>query len=473
MAIPIPILSGIYADNNGDFRTSYPRNLIPVPKKQGISQGYLRPADGIVEFGIGPGQDRGGINWNGKLYRVMGSKLVSVSSSGGITIVGDVGGNIEQCQFDYSFDRLAIASNGNLFYWDNSNLVKVTDADLGNVLDMIWVDGYFMTTDGSYLVVTELTNPTQINPLKYGSSESDPDSIKALLKIRGEVYALNRYSIEVFDNIGGSLFPFQRVSGALINKGCLGTNAACSYTMTTYTGVAFLGSARNEPPAIWFGVNGTTVPLSNVEIDTILQGYSETQLSQVLIESRVDKNHNFLYVHLPDKTLVHDANASLVVGEPVWFILTSSLIGYGTYRARNLVWCYDKWISGDITTSKLGYFVNDVSHHYGAVNGWEFATAIIYNASEGVIFHELELISLTGNVDVSAKPTVWTNYSTDGVTWSQERPRTAGRQGRRDCRLNWLQCGNMKNWRIQRFRGTSDAHISIARLEARLEALNN
>jgi len=32
----IPILSGVYANQAADFRTSYPRNMIPVPKKTGI-----------------------------------------------------------------------------------------------------------------------------------------------------------------------------------------------------------------------------------------------------------------------------------------------------------------------------------------------------------------------------------------------------------------------------------------------------
>jgi hypothetical protein len=40
----------------------------------------MRPADGIVEvWRRGPGANRGGINWNGVLYRVMGTKLVSVA----------------------------------------------------------------------------------------------------------------------------------------------------------------------------------------------------------------------------------------------------------------------------------------------------------------------------------------------------------------------------------------------------------
>jgi len=469
----IPILNGIYVDSSADFRSSYPRNLMPVPKKQGISTGYLRPADGISEFATGPGVDRGGINWNGVCYRVMGSKLVSVASDGTVTTLGDVGGVDTPVTFDYSFDRLAVCSNGNFFYWNGSALTQVTDSDLGTVIDFIWIDGYFMTTDGTSLVVTELNDPTSVNPLKYGSAEADPDPVKALFKLRNEAYAVGRFTIEVFDNIGGNLFPFQRVPGAQIMRGAIGTYAVASFYMNGYNGVAFLGGGRNEPPAVWFGINGSSTPISTREIETILRNYSEEELSSAILESRIDKNHALLYVHLPDQTLVYDSAATTILEEPVWFVLTSSIVGTGKYRARNLVWCYDKWISGDPTTTKLGYFVDNISHHYGAVNGWEFGTLIVYNEAEGVIFHELELIALSGNFELGSNPTIWTSYSTDGETWSVERPRTAGRQGRRDVRLNWLQQGNMKNWRIQKFRGTSEAHISVAKLEARLEQLRN
>jgi hypothetical protein len=35
-----------------------------------------------------------------------------------------------------------------------------------------------------------------VDSFKYGSSEVDPDPVKALLKVRNEVYALNRHTIE-------------------------------------------------------------------------------------------------------------------------------------------------------------------------------------------------------------------------------------------------------------------------------------
>lgn len=463
----IPILNGIYSDNGPDLRTSYPVNLVPVPKKSGISAGFLRPGDGIVGNGTGPGVDRGGINWNGVCYRVMGTKLVTVASNGTVTVLGDVGGPVNTLvTMDYSFDRLAIASGGRLYYW-NGTLTQVTDPDIGIVLDVVWVDGYFMTTDGNSLIVTDLTDPTQVNPLRYGSSEVDPDPVVALLKLRNEVYALNRNTIEVFDNVGGDFFPFQRIDGAQVQKGVIGTFGCCVFVEM----IAFLGSGRNEEPGIYLGGNATTQKISTQEIDQLLLNYTEVQLATVKLEARNDRAHQHLYVHLPDRTIVYDAAASAELGEQVWFTLTTSTVGFSQYRARNLVWAYDKWLIGDPQSNAIGYLVDNIGTHWGQIVRWEFGTLIVYNESNGAIFNELELVALTGRVALGFDPIITTSYSVDGVAWSQDRPLRVGTTGNTTKRLAWFQQGHMRNWRIQRFRGDSQAHLSFIRLEAQIEPL--
>jgi hypothetical protein len=463
----IPILSGIFTDNGPDFRTSYPVNLVPTPKASGISSGYLRPGDGIVANGTGPGTDRGGINWEGKLYRVMGTKLVEIASNGTVTVLGDVGGPVDELvTFDYSFDRLAIASGGRLYYW-NGTLTQVTDPDLGVVLDVVWVDGYFMTTDGEFLVVTELSDPTQVNPLKYGSSEVDPDPVVALLKLRNEVYALNRNTIEVFDNVGGALFPFARIDGAQIQKGVVGTFACCVYQEA----IAFLGSGRNEAPGIYIGANATAKKISTQEIDEILLQYTEEQLATVKLEARNDRAHEHLYIHLPNRTLVFDAAASQALQDLVWFNLTSTVVGFAQYRARNMVYAYDKWLVGDPQSSNIGYLVDTVGSHWGEQVRWEFGTLIVYNEGKGALFHQMELVSLTGRVALGIDPQISTSYSVDGLSYSQEKFIKVGTIGNSSKRLAWFQQGHMRNFRIQRFKGDSDSHISLARLEAKIEGL--
>jgi hypothetical protein len=462
----IPILNGIFTDSSPNFRTSYPVNLVPVPKSTGISDGYLRPADGIVKIGDGPGFNRGGINWRDQLYRVMGTKLVRVAPNGTVTVLGDVGSG-GRVSFTYGFDFLAVTSGGRLYLYDGTTLAQVTDPDLGTALTVVWVDGYYMTTDGEFLVITELNNPFAVDPLKYGSSEADPDPIKALLKLRNEVYALNRHTIEVFDNTGLPGFPFQRIPGAQIQKGTLGTHTCCVFGEA----IAFMGSGTNESVSVWVGANGVAQKIATREIEEILSEYTEAQLSLVFMQERTEGAHQFLEIHLPDQTIVFDAAASQATQEPVWFILRSSLVGLGRWEVCDAVWCYDRWNVCKPMATDVGFLDKNLASHWGQTVGWEFGTIIVYNEGRGAIFHEMELVSLTGRVQPGADPTVWTSYSVDGLTYSVEKPARVGTLGQYDKRVVWLQQGHMRNWRIQKFRGTSEAQLAMARLEARVEPL--
>jgi hypothetical protein len=466
----IPILNGIKADRLSDFRSTYPRNLVPVPKGTGISQGYLAPAYGLQADGVGPGKDRGGYNWRGVLYRVMGTKFCRIDSGSAITILGDVGG-AGPVTFDSSFDVMGIVSGGRLWYWDGATLTSLNDTDAGTVIDAKWISGYWQITDGVTIAVTELTDRYSVNPLKYGSAESDPDPIMALDELRNESYALGRYTIEASENVGGANYPFQRIDGATVPRGILGTHTYCQINST----FAFLGSGKtptgSEPPAVYVMVPGDSQKISTREIDKILKDYTEEELSTSVMEAFTDEGNSCVYLHLPDQCLVYDFAASAATQVPVWYTLSSSVVGESTYRARGLCWCYDRWNVGDPTSTTFGRLTKETSEHYGQPIGWEFGTLIVYNEGNGAIFHQLELVGTPGRIPMGKSPVIWTSYSHDGETWSQERSVNAGKQGERNKRLVWFQQGDMANYRMQRFRGTSDARMSIARLEAQMEPL--
>jgi hypothetical protein len=472
----IPILSGINTSVSADFSTSYPRNLIPVPKNTGLSLGYLKLAEGISQFGLFDasiiGIDRGGINWNGGCYRVIGQYFIRVNSDGSVDNLATVplGGYVK---FDFSFDRLALACSGNLYYWNGTTLTQVTDVDLRTVVDMIWIDGYFMTTDGQYVVVTDLANPMSVNPLKYGSIDSDPSPIVGLLKVRDEAYALSRYVISPLDNVGGSNFPFSVVKGAIIQKGSIGTRTACVYHET----IAFMGSARNEQPSIYLVSAGSSVKIATRQIEQELKKYTEAQLSVALLESRSHDIHEHLYIHLPDQTLVYDHPASVEAGVPVWFHLGSSTDGYGLYRARNFVWCYDKWLCGDlIDARKIGVLTTNTAAQYDSEIGYQFDTAIMYGEGFGAIISSMELITLAGapigDATDNTEQYIRRSYSVDGRQWSQPSQKSLGKAGQTKKRPLWLGCGLVRNWRIERFQGLTKVPVAFARLEVDFEKLN-
>ena len=469
----IPLLSGVYTDSIGNVRQSYPVNLVPVPKQSGVSAGYFRAADGIVgKATIATGKkDRGAINWRStagvdRVIRLMGDRVYQVAYSGSL-IGSPVGAALTQpdpdggaqCTFDYGFDYLALAANGKLFLipQDLSTVTQVTDADLGTVLDVVFIDGYYITTDGEFIVVTDLNDPFSVNPLKYGSAEIDPDPIVGLFKVRNELAVLGRHTIEFFDNVGGSGFPFQRIEGAQIQRGVIGTHCAANFMDT----IAFLGSGRNEAPSVWMVSNGTAARIATQEIDYILAQYTEAQLAEVVMETRVDKGHQWLMIHLPDRCIVYDGAASQVMQQPVWFTLTSASTGFSTYRAKNLCWAFDRWVVGDpVDNGGVGYLTDQNASHYGSTVRHELQTLMAYNESRGAIVHSLELVSTTYGAG-----TVNTSQSVDGLTWSANAPSSTAK------RIQWRRTGSIREWRIQRFQWDSGTRIVPMRLEAVIEPL--
>ena len=488
----ISILSGTYTDESADWRSSMPVNKEPVFGQNGISSGYLGTVPGIATWATGYGRDRGAINWNGVCYRVMGSKLLSVADGGVVTVLGDVGDDGYPVSMDYSFDRLAITSNVGMWYLlAAGGLVQVTNVNLGAVYDVLFIDGRFMMTDGTYLVITDLTDPMSITPLNYGSAETDPDPIMAICKIRNEVYALGQYTIQNFQDVGGTGFPFSNNTGGLIPRGICGRKS-WSYFNESF---AFLGCARREQPSVYIAGAGQSQSISTQEVDKLLAALTPAQLSAVVMEQRNEQNEQRLYMHLPDRTLVYMNQASITIGQPVWVTLREAVTLDQPYTARNMVPVYGKWVVGS-TTGNIGYLTEDLSTRWGVNGGWQFQTNFIYNESRGAIIHRLELVGLTGRgaaettvtqsmldsfLTFDASPPfttqtpidnrIFMSTSIDGETWGQEVPISAGVIGQRAKRLVWWPNRRFASFMAVKFRGIGNNHISFARLEADIEPL--
>lgn len=464
----IPIYEGIYVDAVADFRSSYPINLQPVPKKTGFSDGYLRTIEGVGVFGTTPGRNRGGINWNNVLYRACGSKLVSINAAGVSTTIGDIGDNGKDAVFTYSFDRLGIASNGILWYYQTTTglLTSVTDPDVGTVNYVLWIDGYFAVTDGTTIAVTELVDPYAVNPLKYGSAEESPDAINSLLKISGQMCAVGRLTCEFFQNIGGTLFPFQRLPNALIERGSVGPYATALYNQT----FAFVGNGENEAPAVYLAGPGDTIEISTREISTLLAAVATADWASLKIETRVDKASQMLYVHLPTLTCIYDISATALFGRPLWFYASSGTAGELPYRCRDFIRVYDKWICGDTQANQTGQVIASASTQFGSRVPWQFDTTFGFNQGFGSIFHQVELHHKPGSPGSTA--VIWHQYSDDGQTWSMRKPASLIVPGGRLTRTTWFGNGLMRDARVLRFNGTNDVPDSFAALTANVEALS-
>lgn len=449
-----PILSGVKV-KDWAFVDSLPVNLEPRPLDTGVSKVQLVVSRGAVPFATGPGKDRGGFVWNDTLYRAMGSRLVSVSAAGAVTDIGDIGNDNLPAGFDASFDRLGIRSAGSLYFFKDGALARLIDPDLGEVRDMIWVDGYWMATDGASLVVTDLNDAMSVDPLRYGSAESDPDAITGILEQRDEVIALGRYSIEFFQNVGGTGFPFRVQKGATIAVGCVGANAKVKIGET----FAFVGGARDEPLGVYVVAGGTARRVSTGEVDELLADHAVP--STIELEQRLIRNERQLIVHLSGCSLSLSLGTSGEVEKPIWTVLRSGR--FDPYRLRRAVWAYGKHIVGDTATDALGELSQATADHFDEPTTWQSDAGLMFNEGNGALLNEVELIGQFG----VAPTAVFFSVTRDGVTWSNEVARQW--QGRPGERLIWRPGLRVASMLGMRFRGTLRG--SIARCEIRAESL--
>lgn len=443
----LPIMAGTTV-KDGQFATSYPINLEPKVVDSGVSKGQLVSTRGAVEIAFGPGIDRGGIVWDGAHYRVMGSKLVLVTDANDIAILGDVGDDASPVGLEYGFGRLAIRSARRLFYWDGTVLSDVTDPDLGVVLDVVWIDGYYATTDGQYIVLTDLTDPTSVDPTRYGSAEEDPDALTGLLKFREELYALGRYTIQPFQNTGGNGFPFTVMQGAMISLGCVSATAKC---MVGGDGFAFVGSAKEEPVAVWYYNGSSAVRLSDATVEADLNAETNSQLIEM--ECRALPGERQIILHLANKSWGLSLSTTEAAGTSAWYELRSG--NFKEYRLRNAVLMGSRLIVGDRLSPRLGV-LEAGAKHFGEAADWQFDAANLFDPA-GALVSEVELFG-----QFSTEPNaVFFSMTRDGVLWSREvaRPLT----GRRDERVVWRPNVQIRTMGAFRWRGRG--RVAISRCE--------
>lgn len=469
-SVPIPLNAGVSISAAPDVRTEYPLNLVPCPPQDGVSDMYLRPAEGIVSFATGEGSDRGAIVWlrDGvqEHYRISGTKLIRVNGANDTDVLGDVAGS-GQVRMAYGFDRIGFVSDGVLNYWDGTTLSTVTDPDVPpDLISSVWIDSYWAMTDGVEIAVTDLADQTAVNPTRFATTDR-PDPIQCLLTGVNELTVVSRHFIDTFENVGGTGFPFARVEGAVVTKGAVGRHSACVFNDT----VAFVGSGFEEACSVYLARNGQVVRIATVEIDRLLGEYTEAQLQTVTMQAVAMRGGQYLRIHLPDRTIVYDAIASKMQEQPVWHVLSSGSNDPAKYKGQNVVLMEGRWFCGDPDSSAIGELSETESEHFGSVVMCGFDTLLMRNDVYGTALHALHLFALTGVVDISENPSVACQYTEDGENYSMLRFAPSGRSGQKGIRIIWRRNGKFHNFRMYRFRFTSESRLSIMGLNAELSPL--
>lgn len=460
MEMAIDLIKGDNVGSEVDYRDYLPVNMIAIIRPIHNAQGYMLQHQGLTKYGDGFGRDRGGI-WNRRIedhYRVSGGSFISLDSNGIPTVLGSITGT-ETASLPYSFNTQGVITDNKFWLYNvSSGLVEITDPDLGDPIDGVWIDGYYFLTDGDFIYHTDIDDESSIDPLKFATAEFMPDKSLGVGKTPdNKAIVFGRETIEYFVNRANPNFAFSRVETRAIKSGIVGTHCKVEIKDKWY----ILGGSKDEAISVHVVGVGSVVQVASREVDKIIAGYAETDLVDVVLEARKEHAYSYLIVHLPNETLLLNITLMGKVGpEQAWSIIKSGVENeqwrakHGVYEPR-----LGQWVYGDKIDKTIGTLDENVSTHYGELAEWVLNTPFIH--LETLSIDELEIETIPG-FTTTQDATVAISITYDGVTHSSEYWMDYGGPSKYGARFIAYMLGYVDDWFAIKLRGASRSRMAFS-----------
>lgn len=478
---PLPIANGFYLSDAPVISAQQCINWYPnIVQTQGLSQETLFGTAGLEQLqttGVLNQQNRGSEKMGGIPFFVNGDTLYRLNrtSTNPDVFTTDALGTIE------GTGRVSMATNGTQLVimvpggkgsvWNEGTTtftadINAVDSDFtanGNPQYVVYVDGFFLyITDEKKFIISNLNNALAYNALDFGSAEASPDEIVGVVVYNNQVYILGAETIEGFENIGGSGFPFQR-NGIIDDTGLF----ARFSIINGDDAFRFVGAGKDEGPGIYEFKGNKAVKISNTAIDTILQDLTDSEISNIFAMHYGQNGQFFTAFTVESSNQSFEYNA--VSGR--WHQRTSFISGASTaWRVGSIVSGYGRLLCGDRIDGRIGAINEDVFTEYGENIRRTLDTIPFAANGNSFSVSSLELTADPGIGDATNDPQMRMSRSlTAGKTFTDELSRGMGKIGEYERRAIWRRLGRAKRYEMFRFEMSEDVKPAIIMLQARFK----
>lgn len=375
---------------------------------------------------------------NGVLYAVTSTKLYSIDSYWVATELGSVtiSGN---CSMSDNGTQVVFVDGAKGYVWDGTTLTDLST--VGN-----WYPSDTVTFQDQYSIfnrkgtgqffISGLGDATSYDALDFATAEGAPDNLVADISDHRQLYLFGERSIEVWQNTGASAFPFQRVSGAFIERGC-----AASLSVSKLEGTIFW-LADDLTVRMLSGY--TPQKISTHAIEYAIEQYST--VSDAFAYTYTERGHGFYVLTFPteSKTWVYD------VTNGMWHERSYFLLGTNyRHRSNCHTVAYDTEVVGDYQNGKIYALDNEYYSDDGDPIQRIAISSEINSDRNPMFMSELE-IEFESGVGLTAgqgsDPQAMLRWSDDGGrTWSNEHWVDIGLKGKYKNRARWRRLGRFLN----------------------------
>jgi len=426
----IGLVGGSYQQRSLPFDSQRTVNLYPIFDEQGKEVASLLGTPGLSLFAsAGNGPVRGCFcSANGRTFIVSGQDLYELNSTGASTFRGSLNSSSGVVTIAENTTQMAICDGADvyIFTYLTDLFAEVTDVDLPTSGTICYIDGYFVVSQvgSGRFYVSDLQNGSSWDALRFATAESFPDKLLCVVNGIGQLWLFGERTTEVWTNTGAT-FPFEKISGAVIESGIISPYVAVSVDNTV----------------IWVAndIHGSGSVYS-------ARGFSPQRISTEAIEKRIqeatDKSNMRAWVYQFDGHVFYVLTGGGLATSLVYDITTGlwherAYLNNGTLETHLGSCCmfaFGFHLVGDRTSGQVYKMLID---HYSD-NGAEIARERIFthlSDEDKEIRYNRLVIGMESGVGLQSgqgsDPKITLQLSKDGArTWSDIFQTSFGRAGK-------------------------------------------
>lgn len=467
VTVPINLTGGTYKHKSLALSAQTTRNFWPQKQSDQKSKSpyVLESYPGKLLFGTQTGgTDRGMFEHLGIVYKVTGTTLYTVASTGVHTSRGTIPGT-GRCLFAPIGTFIVIEQGTTRYLWNGAVVAAITDVDLeaGTGIASINNQMIYGGQNGRF-GVSDVGDATSINGLNYATAEADADALVRPYTFGQVLYLMGDRTIELWWNSGQGNPPFDRFEGGIVRSG-----------------LAALYSAANDSDQIYFLSNdyqvyalrgGASSVINAISTQPMAREFRSYSIVTDAIGYCLNLDGQWIYIltfPTANKTWAYPAG-----GE--WFEVSSGVMG-GRDISNSYVFAFGKHLVADYQNGNI-YELSDTTYTDNGdpivrIRDTAPLHGGLFNApGKEIEMSRFELIMQKGVGIISGQgsdPVVMLSFSDDGgMTFSTEMWATVGQQGAFNWKVEWFNLGKFDS-RIIRIRVSDPVYWSIHSAAADIE----
>ena len=335
--------------------------------------------------------------------------------------------------------------------WSGSTNVFTTinDADFTSrgAADVEFLDNYFLFREpaSGRFFGSDVGAPTAYTSTSFATAEAAGDLLVGMKATRANLLLFGEETIEIWDAVGGSAFPFRRIINGAIDKGCANGRTIAEIDDQ------ILWVADDKTVRMLQGMDA--VKVSNFAIDSYLANDATISSGRAFTYSF--GGHNYYVLRFSNRCFVFDLTTGQwherkTMSSETWAYSLSEQIWGKTWIGRDL----NPTIYDGMTGAPFGWLDEDCYWEIEPINVFssdnprpmvmEWTYQPVWGSGQRVFHDRLEIVLQTGvgNSDVT-DPVVMLEASDDGgQTWHSLPDRIMGAQGKSFQRVVWHGLGS-------------------------------